>query len=150
MFHSRTHSFSALSSIKGKPALFWHVYCLLIDVRIAVPEFLGRVSPILEQSRNFVIFTVDEGKIVGRERASNPDPSLAGLLEFLKEKKVDLMLCGSLLPQTFHLLSLHNIAVIWGAVGGIDEAISSFLAGVIPYPPPARKRWRWGKRKKWR
>ncbi len=119
-------------------------------MRIAVPEFQGRISPILEQSNNFVVFTVEGGKITGKERVSNPDTSLPGLLEFLTGKRVDLLLCGSLLPQTFHLLSLHNIGVIWGAVGGIDEAISSFLAGVFPYPPPARKRWRWGKRKKWR
>ncbi len=119
-------------------------------MRIAVAEFEGRVAPRLEHTGSFVLFEISDGRISRKRTLRFPGSSLWDILEFLKKEGIDLVLCGAILPQSFHLLQLNGIGVIWGIMGGIDEAISSFLAGVFPYPPPARKRWRWGKRKKWR
>ncbi len=119
-------------------------------MRIAVAEFQERVAPRLEQTESFVLFDIEGGRVVGRKALRIDSVSFWDTVDFLKKHGVDLVLCGALLPQSFHLLHFAGIGVIWGVIGGIDEAISSFLAGGFPYPPPARKRWRWGKRKKWR
>ncbi len=130
--------------------LKWHGFCSVIYVRFAIAEFEGRVAPRLEHANSFIFVELENGQIKTRQKLMLPRTGPWSVVEFLKARGVDLVLCGALLPQTFHLLAASGIGVFWGIVGGIDEVISSFLAGVYPYPPPARKRWRWGKGKKWR
>jgi len=119
-------------------------------MRVAIGNFQERVSPRLELTKDFYVFTVLNNNIVSKERFSPKDVPFTLLPDFLSDLEVDLVLCGSLPLQLLYLFKRRGIEVIWGAIGDIDEAISSLLKGGFPFPPPSKRRWRWGKNKKWR
>jgi len=119
-------------------------------MRVAVADFNGRVAPRLELTEDFWIYTISNGAVVSKEKFSSRGAPFTLLPDLLSELEVDLVLCGALPPQLIFLFREKGIETLWGIIGDIDEAISALLGGGMPFPPPARKRWRWGKRKKWR
>lgn len=119
-------------------------------MRVAVGELNGRVAPRLELTEEFWIFTIVNGAVVSKEKFSTKGTPFTLLPDVFSGLEIDLVLCGSLPPQLLFLFRSRGIEVIWGVIGSIDGAISTLLSGGVPFPPPGRGRWRWGKRKKWR
>lgn len=119
-------------------------------MRVAVGELNGRVAPRLELTEDFWIFTIVNGAIFSREKFSTKGVPFTVYPDIFSDLEVDLVLCGSLPPQLLFLFRARGIEVIWGVMGNIDDAISALLSGGMAFPPPGRRRWRWGKRKKWR
>lgn len=98
-------------------------------MKVAVPEYVGRVSPVFDTSQTlWVIDREDEGQtcfvVPGWSRAERPHrPSR------LRELGVDVLLCGGISCWMVNRITSYGIKVVPWIAGGIDDVLQAFFEG---------------------
>jgi predicted Fe-Mo cluster-binding NifX family protein len=78
-------------------------------------------------TREFVIYTVENNKIV-KEEFVTPPPHEPGVLpKFLATQGVDVIITGGMGAMAVKLFNNSNIEVILGALGNLDVALTKYL-----------------------
>ena len=103
-------------------------------MKIAIPEFNGRVSPVLDFSRRLLVVEI---KPDGRSEKSPLDWSETPLPERarrLKNLRIDALLCGGVSCELASEIAREGIRVFPWISGDIPEVINAFLADRLPDP----------------
>lgn len=98
-------------------------------MRIALPQWEQRISPILDDAGMLVLIDTSAG---GLDRPSAVPLSGAVPLErarFLQWLGVDYVLCGAVSRELKLLLDAAGVEVIANNCGPIEEVVRAFLAG---------------------
>lgn len=98
---------------------------------IAVPYENENVYPHFGKAPAFALFPVEHGLLSGMRIVSPAGSGHALLSEFLKEKKVDIVLCGGIGEPAKKLLNDASIRVIPGVRGNAIRAVGAFLGGIL-------------------
>jgi predicted Fe-Mo cluster-binding NifX family protein len=114
-------------------------------MKIAIPTNGGRIAPRLPLAKEVVIVELQGKREVGREKV---DISLLHSLEipdFLATQGVTKVIAGGVTRHLQEMLRIHNIDVIWGIMGAVDEVLEFYLKkglqdGMGPCPPMRRRR----------
>lgn len=77
----------------------------------------------------FTIFTVENGSIQGKTAMDASKNGHAALASFLKDSRVDVVICGGIGEGAKQMLSSVGIKLISGIEGNIDRAVTSYLSG---------------------
>lgn len=123
-------------------------------MRIAVPVFDKRVSPVFDTAQRVLTVEIEDGKEI--MRTEHP---FAGLLplqrtKVLAEKGVSHLICGAISMPMMNLLMAHGIRVTPNIAGYVDEVLSAYTAGRLLSPrfmmpgcwgPGRRARFRHGR-----
>lgn len=102
-------------------------------MKIAVPTRDERVDDHFGHCDHYTIFTIEENKIVNRETMASPQGCgcKSGIAADLQEFGVVMMLAGNMGEGAKSKLNAHNINVIRGCSGNVDELVKSYLEGKI-------------------
>jgi len=103
-------------------------------MRIAVPEFNGRVSPVFDSSRRLLLFEIDGKKIVPVSTIEWADTPMAPREKKISSMGVDVLLCGGISSWLSHKIEEEGIILIPWVSGEINEIISAFLTDQLPGP----------------
>ena len=98
-------------------------------MRIAIPQWEQRVSPILDNAGSLVLVDTEVG---GPERPSAVPLTGVAPLEravFLQRLGVDFVICGAISRPLQLLLDAAGIAVIANTSGPIEQVLRTFLTG---------------------
>lgn len=102
-------------------------------MKIAVPTRDNKVDDHFGHCDHYTIYTVVDNKIVDKE--SLPSPQGCGcksnIAAQLQDIGVKVMLAGNMGEGAKNKLNTHNIDVIRGCSGDVDELILSFLEGKV-------------------
>ncbi len=98
-------------------------------MRVAVACDSGKVALHFGRCECYVIFDIENGKIVKKEIVPNPGHKPGFLPEFLAKKGVQKVICCGIGPRAVQLFESFGIEVIAGAEGDVNEIIRKFLAG---------------------
>ena len=103
-------------------------------MRIAVPEYQGRVAPVFDSCRRLLIFNRRHGgqALVGQEDWSTVMPMARALR--LKQMDVRVLLCGAISCQMEDLIKQQGIQVIPWLAGEIPTILRAFGDGTILEP----------------
>lgn len=82
-------------------------------------------------SAAFVIFSVEEGKVVNKEVIQAPEHVQGAYPRFIAENKVNVVITGGMGHRAMEMLKENNIEVILGAEGNIEEVLAVFLKGEL-------------------
>jgi predicted Fe-Mo cluster-binding NifX family protein len=96
-------------------------------MRIAVPTWQGRVSPLLDTARHFFIFETQSSEILSMQRSDTAAISLTELATFFEQSKVDMVICGALTAQLRKLLEDREIKLCPWVRGDVHEVLQAFL-----------------------
>jgi predicted Fe-Mo cluster-binding NifX family protein len=108
-------------------------YRLLIIavVKIAIPHWQGRISPVLDVSENLVLIDIEGGREQRRENVilQSGDP-------FRRAKEVsglgaEVVLCGAVSQELEHALARAGIQVVGFVCGDLEAVVSAFLRGQL-------------------
>ena len=102
-------------------------------MRIAMPIWNGRVSPVFDVARRIVVLDVENGKIAARQEETIGDDPMRKL-EGLQGLGVETLLCGAVSQPVAALLASRGIQVIPFLAGDIEEVVKAFLEGALPAP----------------
>jgi len=111
-------------------------------MRIAVPDWKGRISPVFDVARQLLIVELDGGRETARTSAR-----LAQMLPPLRAQElahqgVDVLLCGGISTALLRMLEAHGIRVIAGISGNVDQVLQSYLEGHLTDGRFAMPGWR--------
>jgi predicted Fe-Mo cluster-binding NifX family protein len=109
---------------------------------IAVPEWQGRVSPVLDVARRLRLFDVREAEVVARleHRVDGGDP-----VRELAELGVEMVICGALSRHLLQVLTSLGVVVHAEVCGEVDQVVQAHLEGRLDElrfasPASARRR----------
>jgi predicted Fe-Mo cluster-binding NifX family protein len=107
-------------------------YMLLSSVmRIAIPQWQGRVSPVFDVAVNFLLIDVEGGQEIRREERRLTGRDLpARIAEFLSLGS-GVLICGAISAPLEARLTAGGVQVISFTCGGIDVVLGAFLRGEL-------------------
>jgi len=97
-------------------------------MKVAVPVWNGRVSPLFDVAEHFRVLDVQDGDIKNRSDQNIEDDSRVATLWKLG---VDVVICGGVSHQLEAALWVAGIEVIPEICGPVDRVIDAFLRGVL-------------------
>ena len=111
-------------------------------MKVAVPVFAGRISPVFDWAGNLLIVEHDGDLETGRR-----EMSLDGIAPFLRARHlvglgVQTLICGGISAPVAAMVESHGVRLIPGVVGELDAVLGSFFAGKLPDPTFAMPGWR--------
>lgn len=105
----------------------------LINLKIAVPTRDGVVDDHFGHCAYYTVFTVVGQSVAGVETLPSPQGCgcKSNIASVLEEKGVKVMLAGNMGQGAKNVLESHNIQVVRGCSGPVEELVKSYLAGKV-------------------
>ncbi|MBW2056480.1 MAG: NifB/NifX family molybdenum-iron cluster-binding protein [Deltaproteobacteria bacterium] len=118
-------------------------------MKIAIPEYEGRVSPVFDACQKVLVFETDGGGVataVGSEDWSYLPPAVRA--NRLREAGIEVLLCGGISGWLARLVEAMGIRLIPWLAGDVDQVVDAFIAGRLPQrsfamPGSWGKGWGW-------
>ncbi len=105
----------------------------LVSLKIAVPTRDGVVDDHFGHCAYYTVYTVVNQMIVGSETLPSPQGCgcKSNIASVLEDMGVKVMLAGNMGQGAKNVLERHNIAVIRGCSGPVDELVKNYLEGKV-------------------
>lgn len=104
---------------------------LPVVMMIAIPNWQGRVSPVLDVAGALLLVAVEGSSVLSRQSVVLPDDTVLERAKRIKEFSVDVLVCGAVSwPLETALLSA-GIEVISQNCGEVEEVLQAFLSGQL-------------------
>ncbi len=103
-------------------------------IRIAIATADGRsLSPHLARSAAFIVFEVEDGRILSRSVRSRDSDTCGNHRSFVQMLEgCETVICGGIGQGAFDALKLHGIqSVVAAGQFTIEDALKQFLAGTL-------------------
>jgi predicted Fe-Mo cluster-binding NifX family protein len=95
-------------------------------MRVAIPEWNGRVSPVFDVARSIRVFDVHDGTVTDVSiRRFTGDSRAAALVKL----GVDFLICAAISTALESALWVSGIEVIPDTCGTVEEIVAAFVAG---------------------
>ncbi|MGC9327140.1 MAG: NifB/NifX family molybdenum-iron cluster-binding protein, partial [Candidatus Hinthialibacter sp.] len=100
-------------------------------MRIAVPHWQGRVSPVFDVAGVLLLVNVDQGQETSRQNIVLENDSSLTRTNYMKELDIDAIICGAVSKPLELALVSEGIEVIALICGEVDQVINAFLTGQL-------------------
>ncbi len=98
-------------------------------MRVAIPTWCGRVSPVFDVARHLLLVDVDGDTEVGREQVDIEDTRTTRRAKRLAELGVNMLICEAISAPLQATLTSADVLVVPHACGPVEEVLRAFLAG---------------------
>jgi predicted Fe-Mo cluster-binding NifX family protein len=100
-----------------------------LHVKVAIPAWNERVSPVLDVARQLLVVDVGTNAAVARRKAHLDETHLAARCKRICELGVEILICGAVSrPLEVALLSA-GVRVIPRTCGPVEDVLRAFLSG---------------------
>ncbi len=117
----------------------------LLVMRIAIPQWQGRVSPVFDVAGNLLLIDIEDGRETRREaRRFLATEGSARVNEFLG-LGAGILICGAISASLQSRLIASGVQVIGFACGTVDGVLAAYLNGSLAnrvFVMPGCQRWR--------
>lgn len=96
-------------------------------MRVAIPIWAGRVSPVMDAARRLLIIDIDEGRANGRNILEVDKGPLQVKAEYFRAQGIDCLLCGAVSNEFLEYLNRSGVEVHPWLSGPINEVLSAYL-----------------------
>ncbi len=100
-------------------------------MRIAIPEWQGRVSPVFDVARTLLVVDVEDGRELRREQVSLSAPDALGRVPELTRLGVHTLVCGAISAVLEARLAALGVGVIAFVCGTVEDILAGFLNGEL-------------------
>ncbi len=98
-------------------------------MRIAIPVWGNRVSPLFDTAGHLLVLDMVEGVEQSREIFKLEDPVPMHRITFLIEQKIDVLLCGAITKELYACFDSEKIKIIPFICGNVEQLITAFAKG---------------------
>ena len=106
-------------------------------MKIAVTYQDGAIFQHFGHTQQFKLYDVENGQITAQQVVDTLGSGHGALAGFLKDRQVDVLLCGGIGPGARQALDQAGIRLYGGVTGSADEAVKALLEGTLEYDPQA-------------
>jgi predicted Fe-Mo cluster-binding NifX family protein len=100
-------------------------------MRIAIPTWSGRISPVFDVARHVLLIDVEAGQEVKRAEAYIEASQPWTRARRMTELEVDTLICGAISGPLEFMLASAGVRVIPHACGPVEQVLGAFLAGSL-------------------
>jgi len=126
-------------------------------MRIAVPEWKGRVSPVFDVARELLVVDFEDRRELRRSLESLAQTLPPLRADGLAQRGVNVLLCGGISAPLLRMLEARGIDVIPGISGDVSQVLQGYLAGELTdrrfampgWRGPGGRRYRGGRGERW-
>ena len=104
-------------------------------MKIAVTYENGQVYQHFGHSKQFKVYTVEDGKVTDAQVVDTNGSGHGALAGFLGGHQVDTLICGGIGGGAQMALAEAGIKLYGGVTGDADAAVEALLAGTLQYQP---------------
>ncbi len=130
-------------------------------MKVAVPTWQGRVSPVFDVARRLLVVEYQDGAERARSETAITGATPAERAKDVSRLGVDVLVCGAISRPLERLLVAEGVDVIPQTCGDVNEVLAAFQAGQLNRPAfvmpgcgrRRQMRWRQGSRRldaRWR
>jgi len=123
-------------------------------MKIAVPEWQGRISPVLDVASKIVLVEIEDHRELQRQEDSSIPTNPWARAEALQQRGVEVLICGAVSWPLESALQSAHIQVVSNICGPIDAVLAAFRDGrlhettfAMPGCCGRRRRFRGGNRR---
>lgn len=98
-------------------------------MKIAIPQWQGRVSPVFDVAANLLIVEVVEGRQTGRQAVSPLAMDPLARARQVAQLQANVLICGAISWPLEMALSSEGVRVISHICGGVEEVLKAFVEG---------------------
>ena len=103
-------------------------------MKVAIPYWNNRISPVLDTAENFKMVDVEKGKPVKDEFINLGEKSLSDKAEYFKKRHISIILCGAVSEYFHNLILARGIKVVPWLTGDIESVLEAFICN-NPFEP---------------
>lgn len=100
-------------------------------MKIAVASDKGMVTEHFGHCESFIVFNVEDGRIVKEETLASPGHKPGFLPNFLADKGVNIIISGGMGGGAVDIFNERGVEVVIGAGGEARAAAEAYLAGEL-------------------
>lgn len=103
-------------------------------MKVAIPQWQGRVSPVFDVAGNLLLVEYDNGCEVRREEVRLAETGLLARAAELSRVGADVLICGAISAPLEARLAAAGVRVLSFVCGTVEEILAGFLAGQLASP----------------
>jgi predicted Fe-Mo cluster-binding NifX family protein len=103
-------------------------------MRIAIPVWRDRVSPVFDVAGNLRLVDQEDGAPLQRSDASIQEGDSVARVRKITELGVDLLICGAISRPLESMLTAAGVKVVARICGGVDEVLNAHRSGRLGDP----------------
>jgi len=103
-------------------------------IRVAIPTFQDRVSPVIDSCAHLLIIEIDQSDEVERKNVYWGDMSLAERCKILQKIDVHIVICGGISETFANMLRSLDVRLINGIAGDIEAVLSAYKGDQLNSP----------------
>jgi len=104
-------------------------------MKIAIPIHGSRVMPRFGCTREMMVVTVEDGRIVSTKPKTMTPEMLFALPAVLATEQIAVLICGGIDPRFQHAILAQNIQLVWGVIGEWQDVLQAYLNGTLQSDP---------------
>ena len=102
---------------------------LPVAMKVAIPIWNGRISPVLDVARHLLVVEIDGGVEAGRREEAIDGTDLARRAERVIRAGVDVLICGAISRPLETMLVASGVEVIPHTCGPVEDVLRALLTG---------------------
>ena len=106
-------------------------------MRVAIPIWSGRVSPVFDAAGHLVLVDIEDGMERIRREETLQESFLTQRARRLSELGVNVLICGAISRPLWTVLAASGVTVIPWTAGAVDDVLAAYVKGCLRDP-----RWR--------
>ena len=114
-------------------------------MKVAIPEWRGRVSPVFDVAENFLLIEVENGREIERQTRHLFSEGVLSHIPGFLNTGARTLICGAISNHARDRLTASGVQVIGFVCGRIDQVLAAFLNGDLSkgaFSMPGCKKWR--------
>lgn len=100
-------------------------------MKIAVPYWEGKVSPVLDTSSRLLILEFEGEKELSRYEIPLSESNLGRRCSYITQSGVEVLICGAISRPFYRMLQAAEIDVIPWISGHVEEVISAYFGQTL-------------------
>ena len=100
-------------------------------MRIAIPTWDGRISPVFDVARRLLLVDVDGNAEVGRSEVELEEMRMVARTARLTSLGVQVLVCGAISMPFEAMLTSAGVRVLPQVCGSVDDVLRAYLAGQL-------------------
>lgn len=98
-------------------------------MKVAIPHWHGRISPVFDVAGNLLLTDVQGGTARDRQAIRLDVEDVQARAQYLAGLGVDVLICGAISGPLERALSNAGVGVIPQTCGDVEEVLAAFVAG---------------------